>query len=170
MEIRLAEERDRKVLTEMVNEVYYTSEREFWEEGYYRISEENYSEYIKEKWLYLAIENNEIVGCVLLKRSTPTASCFSMLVCHPMHRKKGIGRLLVDFVHQQAKEQGDEFMRLEILSPRDWVHQEKVFLKAWYASLGYRLVKEANFLDFHPDHAQFMKCDLIFRLYEKPLT
>ena len=36
--------------------------------------------------------------------------------------------------------------------------------------MGYKLKKEVDFKDYHPDHAPFMKCDLIFSLYEKKST
>jgi len=167
MSIRLAEEKDREVLMEMVNEVYSTSEAEFWSDGYYRINDEQYDEYTGNEWLYLLEESEGIIGCVLLKSDEPNTSCFSMLVCHPDHRKKGVGKRLVNYVTDISLSQGDQAMRLELLTPKHWVHEEKVFLKKWYESIGYKLEKEIDFLEMYPTHKQFMKCELVFSLYEK---
>ncbi|MFT7612096.1 MAG: GNAT superfamily N-acetyltransferase [Parvicellaceae bacterium] len=170
MSIRLAEEKDREVLMEMVNDVYSTSEAEFWSDGYYRINDQQYDQYTGNGWLYLLEDESGIVGCVLLKFDEPGTSCFSMLVCHPDHRKKGIGKMLVNYVTEICIERGDRSMRLELLTPKDWIHEEKVFLKTWYESIGYVLVKEIDFLEMYPTHKQFMKCDLVFSLYEKPFN
>lgn len=169
MEIRLAHSDDRIHVVPMVNEVYSTSEKEFWGEGYYRIDDQEFDNYINGRWLYVGVENGEVVGCILLKKSTPNISCFSMLVCHPDHRKKGVGGKLVDHVFKVARDRGDVAMRLEILAPKDWVHEEKAFLKSWYESMGFELVSETDFAKLYPTHAQFMQCELVFGLYQMNL-
>lgn len=92
-----------------------------------------------------------------------------MLICHPDHRKKGIGKALVAFVLDKARQDGYEKMQLELLTPADWVHPEKEFLKAWYGAMGFELIREVDFLDYYPDHDRFMKCPLVFSLYELAL-
>lgn len=154
----------------MVNRVYSSSEKEFWDEGYYRIDDGDFDEYTRNNWLYSMEEAGQIVGCVLLKPKGERASSFSMLVCHPEHRKKGIGGKLVRHVTEVAAGRGDQSMYLELLAPRDWIHEEKEFLKRWYRGMGYKLVKEVDFRDYYPDHIQFMKCELIFLLYKKSLS
>ena len=169
MSIRLAIPKDKAHIISMVNEVYYTSEREFWSEGYYRISERDFEDYIRNKWLYVLEQKEIILGCVLFKQVEKDISSFSMLVCNPSHRKKGVGKTLVSFVNQEAIVRNNKKMYLELLSPKDWIHEEKKFLKDWYIKMGYKLKKEVDFKDYHPEHAPFMKCDLIFSLYEKNL-
>ncbi len=170
MNIRLAKRSEKQTVIEMVNDVYYTSERKFWSEGYYRIDENDFERYIANDWLFVCVDaDDSLVGCVLFKQESEDTTSFSMLVCHPDHRKKGIGRKLVDFVTSKAMEEGNQFMQLEILSPKDWVHEEKKFLKEWYGKLGYQLVREVNFKDYYPDHSVYMKCELIFSLYRKSL-
>ena len=169
MSIRLAVPKDKDLIVSMVNEVYYSSEREFWSEGYYRISDRDFEDYIRNKWLYVLEQKGIILGCVLFKQEEMDISSFSMLVCHPNHRKKGVGKTLVSFVNQKAIARNNKKMYLELLSPKDWIHEEKKFLKDWYIKMGYKLKKEVDFKDYHPDHAPFMKCDLIFSLYEKNL-
>ena len=169
MPIRLATQNDKGLIISMVNEVYYSSEREFWSEGYFRISDKDFEEYLKNKWLYVLEQNSVILGCVLFKQEARDISSFSMLVCHPNHRKKGVGKKLVSFVNREAIARNNKKMYLELLSPKDWIHDEKKFLKDWYIKMGYNLKKEVDFKDYHPDHVPFMKCDLIFSLYEKNL-
>ena len=169
MSIRLAISKDKALIISMVNEVYYSSEREFWSEGYFRIADKDFEEYLNNKWLYVLEQKGVILGCVLFKQEEMDISSFSMLVCHPNHRKKGVGKTLVSFVNQEAIARNNKKMYLELLSPKDWIHEEKKFLKDWYIKMGYKLKKEVDFKDYHPDHAPFMKCDLIFSLYEKNL-
>ena len=52
MPIRLAIPKDKDLIISMVNEVYYSSEREFWSEGYFRIADKDFEEYLENKWLY----------------------------------------------------------------------------------------------------------------------
>ena len=169
MPIRLAVLKDKKNLISMVNHVYFSSEKDFWKEGYYRISEEDFKNYMQMKWLYILEEKQEVLGCVLFKQKKQKTSSFSMLVCHPKHRKKGVGKSLVNYITQKALNDKNEIMQLELLSPKNWVHEEKKFLKEWYTKIGYELKKEVDFSEYHPDHKPFMKCELIFSLYEKKL-
>ena len=170
MNIRLATNQDQKVIISLANQVYYTSEREFWKEGYYRIDEQEYNHHLNNNLLFVGELENEIVGCILMKQIDKTTTSFSMLICHPNHRKKGIGKTFVNHVLKTAKEKGYQKMQLEILSPLNWVHKEKEFLKSWYSSIGFKLIKEVNFLDYYPTHDKYMKCPLLFALYEKDLT
>ena len=169
MNIRLANQKDKASVISMANQVYYDSERDFWKEGYYRIDEKEFNHFIKNQWLYLAEQNLALIGCVLMKPVDEITTSFSMLICHPDHRKKGVGKTLVNHVFKTAEEKGYQKMQLEILSPIHWVHQEKEFLKSWYSSIGFKLLKEVNFLDYYPTHDKYMKCPLLFSLYEKDL-
>jgi len=117
MEIRLAVESDKDALVPMVNEVYYSSEQDFWKDGYYRLTETDFDNYLMNGWLYVLMESKKLIGCVLLKQVEPKVSSFSMLVCHPEHRKQGIGNRLVKFVTETAIQRGNTSMNLEILSP-----------------------------------------------------
>ena len=169
MIIRLATHNDKNLLISLANQVYYQSEKDFWKEGYYRLNEQEFNHHIANNKLFVGEIENEIVGCVLMKKVDSKTSSFSMLICHPNHRKKGIGKALVKHVVQEAKKNNKTKMQLEILSPLNWVHSEKEFLKHWYSSLGFNLVKEVDFLDYYPSHDKYMKCALLFSLYEKKL-
>ena len=169
MNIRLATRKDESLVISMANEVYFTSEKDFWKDGYYRIDKKEFKHFIDNQWLYLAEIDDALVGCVLMKPIDAITTSFSMLICHADHRKKGIGKSLIDYVFKTANERGYQKMQLEILSPLHWVHEEKEFLKTWYTSLGFKLIKEVNFLDYYPTHDKYMKCPLLFSLYEKDL-
>lgn len=169
MRVRLAKEEDKTDLIEMINNVYKTSEKEFWKEGYYRIREEEYLNLVRQRELYVLLEDEEKMGCVRLEELEPMKASFSMLTCHPDHRQKGIGKFLVDFAHIQAKSNGCRRMQLQLLQPTDWVHDEKVFLLNWYKQLGYEETETLDFTSKYPDHQQFMKCGLEFTVLEKRL-
>ena len=153
MTIRNATQNDKDAVIAMANEVYYDSEREFWKEGYYRIDKKEFNHFIDNKWLYLGEIENELVGCVLMKPVDKITTSFSMLICHPDHRKKGIGKTLVNHVFETAIKNGYQKMQIEILSPLNWVHEEKEFLKTWYCSIGFSFIKEVKSLFYRQqDH------------------
>jgi len=170
MTIRLASAQDENIIIPLANSVYYSSEKDFWKEGYYRIDQQEFEYHLNNNQLFIGELENEIVGCILLKQVNKETCSFSMLICHPKHRKKGIGKTLVNHVLSTAKEKKYKKMQLEILSPLNWVHQEKEFLKTWYKSIGFKLIKEVDFLDYYPSHDKYMKCPLLFSLYEKDLN
>ena len=170
MTIRLASAQDENIIIPLANSVYYSSEKDFWKEGYYRIDQQEFEYHLNNNQLFIGELENEIVGCILLKQVNKETCSFSMLICHPKHRKKGIGKSLVNHVLSTAKEKKYKKMQLEILSPLNWVHQEKEFLKIWYKSIGFKLIKEVDFLDYYPSHDKYMKCPLLFSLYEKDLN
>ena len=170
MFIRLASSQDEKTIIALANQVYYTSEKDFWKDGYYRLDKQEFDLHLSKNQLFVVELKNEIVGCVLMKQVNKITASFSMLICHPNHRKKGIGKTLVNHVFSEAKKKNYKKIQLEILSPLEWVHQEKEFLKTWYKSIGFKLIKEVDFLDYYPTHDKYMKCPLIFSLYEKDLV
>ena len=118
--------------------------------------------------IFIAVNKDDNIGMGRIDLEE-NGSSLSWVVS-PNHRKKGIGKLLVEHVFKTAHEKKYQKMQLEILSPLHWVHEEKEFLKSWYSTLGFKLIKEVNFLDYYPTHDQYMKCPLLFSLYEKDLT
>ena len=78
MPIRLAIPKDKDLIISMVNEVYYSSEREFWSEGYFRIADKDFEEYLENKWVYVLEQKGIILGCVLFKQEEMDISSFSM--------------------------------------------------------------------------------------------
>ena len=62
-------------------------------------------------------------------------------------------------------------MHLELLTPKDWEHKEKVFLHSWYTRIGY--VPQPNpktLLDDYPHLVDDLACSCILTDYLKPLT
>lgn len=164
-----AEHIDIEWLHDIVNEAYYTTEKDFWNEDYYRISIDQLSTLVKQESIFIAKENGLRIGCILFKELKKSTGTFSMLVTDPKHRKKGIGRALVAHVEAQAIELGLNKMELEILRPEDFIHEQKKFLKTWYESLGYVYQSSSLFKDREKSHVPFMKCELVFDKYIKNL-
>ena len=68
MIIRLATYNDKNVLISLANQVYYQSEKTFGKEGYYRLNEQEFNHHIANNKLFVGEIENEIVGCVLMKK------------------------------------------------------------------------------------------------------
>ena len=80
----------------------------------------------------------------------------------------GVGRALMAFAHDLARERGHTAMRLTLLVPQEGSHPFKVRLDDWYRRQGYRIVGRADFAATHPEPAAFLvvACDLVS--FERP--
>jgi putative acetyltransferase len=66
--------------------------------------------------LLLAVENDEAVGCIALRKLADGVCEMKRLYVQPKHRRDGLGRGLVDAVILAAREIGYERMRLDSVS------------------------------------------------------
>ena len=156
-------------IVNIANAVYFETEKEFWEEGYYRISTKDCLNHISEQKILVAKLNSNIIGFVLSGQKSKTTFEFSMLTTHFSHQKKGVGKLLVDKVFENAKKLGFEYLEIEVLTPKHWTHLQKEFLTQWYTRLGFNFINSFSFEEKYPTHTKFMKCELEFKLYQKTL-
>jgi GNAT superfamily N-acetyltransferase len=110
-----------------------------------------------------------LVGAVRLQRLDGGQDEFGMLVASPEHRGAGIGRELVAFAEQWARDQGLARMQLELLVPRTWTHPVKAFLHDWYARIGYRPVRTGRLEDGYPGMESRLATPCDFRIYHEDL-
>ena len=169
LSVKEANKEDCKEIVDIANEVYFTTEKEFWKEGYYRISEKDCLKYISKGKIIVAKINSKVVGFVLAGPKSINAFEFSMLTTHFSHQKKGIGKILVTQVFENAKKEGFKYLEIEVLTPKHWTHSQKEFLTNWYTSLGFSFINNFSFESKYPTHAKFMKCELEFKLYRKTI-
>ena len=94
---------------------------------------------------------------------------FGMLAAHPAQHGRGVGRALVRFAEDTSRADGAGTMRLELLVPREWTHPVKAFLAAWYARLGYRVVRTGSLDEDHPQLAPRLATPCDLQIFEKPL-
>lgn len=125
-------------LCDLVNRAYFLTDSVLIDPKIPRTNFDSLLSMIIKQELIVAELNECVVGCVNVKKITDNTIFFSLLVAHPEYRKQGIGKQLVTKVESWAKKSGCEYVCLELLSPKTWVHEHKEFLKKWYTRLGYR--------------------------------
>jgi ribosomal protein S18 acetylase RimI-like enzyme len=156
-------------VTGLVNEVYADSEKGLWEGDPPRTSREQIAEFTSAGQIAVATLDGKIVGSVRVQRLEDGNGEFGMLAAGIAHRGAGIGRELVRFAEQKCREEGAKAMQLELLMPREWSHPAKDFLAAWYARIGYRVVRVGTLDEANPELVPFLATPCDFLIYHKDL-
>jgi GNAT superfamily N-acetyltransferase len=155
----------------LVNEVYLVAEKGLWVEGAARTTPADVARLIGAGELAVARSSDgAIVGCVRTVDVDDRVAEFGMMAASVERRGEGIGRALVRFAEERARRAGRSVMRLELLTPRTWSHPDKEFLAAWYARLGYRVVRAATIDESYPRLAGLLATPCEFVVYHKALT
>ena len=102
--------------------------------------------------LLLARHNDELAGCVALRKLSERTCEMKRLFVGDTFRGKGIGRLLIEMIIRNAKEIGYERMLLDTLPPR---MNDAIAL---YRSIGFKEI--APYYDNPVDGAIFMELSL----------
>ena len=141
-------------LCTIINGIYHELEAGFWAEGYERIHFGDLKKMITKKELAICSENSELLGCAHIKKLNHQTSLCAMLVAMPHHRGKGVGKKMLRFAEDVALKKGCKTLRMELLSPVEWEHPEKVKLDNWYNRLGYERGNSTPFEAVHPIQAK----------------
>jgi GNAT superfamily N-acetyltransferase len=158
-------------LTALVNRVYETAESGMWREGATRTTGAEVAGLIRARQIAVATRDGQLVGCVWIHDDVADdVGEFGMLVSAPEERGVGIGRALLDFVEDTARERGLRAMQLELLVPRAWTHPSKAFLEAWYGRRGYRLIRTGRLDDAYPQLAPLLATPCDLEIHLKPLA
>ncbi|KAI1749986.1 hypothetical protein F4782DRAFT_264038 [Xylaria castorea] len=111
------------------------------------------------------------VGCVYIKRVSPTTGEFGMLAVDPTCRGTGLGRDLVRFAEERCRRDfGLALMHLELLVPVHFEHAGKTRLQVWYTRLGYVLRELRDFGEAHPKLNALLAGPTEYRVFEKELV
>jgi len=158
------------VLSKLINNVYNDAESGMWKIDILRTTPEEINNLILKKNLIIAYFNNNIVGAVAVK-SMPDKKTgeFGMLVADQAYRGLGIGSALVDAAESWAQSQNFSRMRLELLTPKNWEHPSKTFLKKWYNRIGYVPNKTELFELMYPDKFNELATECDFTVWYKTL-
>jgi GNAT superfamily N-acetyltransferase len=150
-------------LCDIVNEAYARGEGGLWREGAARISEDDLRALIASGQLAAAREEGQVAGCVRVTSLDPRTAELGLLAVAGERAGSGVGRALMAFAHELARERGHTAMRLTLLVPQEGSHPFKVRLDEWYRRQGYRTVGRADFAATHPEPAGFLAvaCDLV---------
>lgn len=156
-------------LTRLINTVYAESETGIWLRGADRTTSSEVAEFIALGEIAVARVGQKVVGSVRLQRLDRATGEFGMLVAAADVRSAGIGRRLVAFAEQWAFDNGFAELQLEVLSPRDWDHSAKEFLRGWYTRIGFESVRVDSFSKAFPAQAERLATPCIFTIYRKRL-
>ena len=172
-------------LVDVVNAVYTKDEEGIWasDKPFARTDDDEISKYLQSGELALAWasdtskpaepgfvpEPSSVMGCIHLHRPEERLVEVGMLVCDPAFRGSGVGRELMRFAEEHAKEQGAAVTQVELLFPEGWEHPFKMRLQGWYERLGYKLVRMGEVKDKYPRLVDSLAGPTRFKVSEKQL-
>jgi N-acetylglutamate synthase-like GNAT family acetyltransferase len=92
---------------------------------------------------FLIKEEGRVCGCAALEMAENDMAYLERLAVLPQKRKQGLGRALVDYVLNQAKQAGTKNISIGIIAAQDE-------LKRWYQKIGFveTSIKEFTHLPF----------------------
>src|SRR5262245_1341157 len=126
-----------KRLSELINEVYDDAESGMWKRRGTRTNLTEVERVLRAQALILAEIDGVLVGSVNVNLLSGGVGEFGMLVADRNCRGLGIGSALIRHAEKWARQHACHTMRLEVLTPRHWVHPSKEFLRQWYSRIGY---------------------------------
>jgi putative acetyltransferase len=103
--------------------------------------------------LLLARQFDQLVGCVALRSVGPTTCEMKRLFLRPAYRTRGLGRVLVEAIIEEARKTGYTHIRLDTISDR--------------MGRAIELYKSIGFVEIEPyyqtpvDTTKFMELDLV---------
>ncbi|NQZ06574.1 MAG: GNAT family N-acetyltransferase [Algicola sp.] len=156
-------------ITHMINTAYELAESGMWKSGGTRTNTLLVEQNVKDKALLLAELDNTIVGSLLVQLKDKQTCEMGVIVADVTFRKLGIGSALINTAEQWAIEQGCKVMRLELLTPRNWSHPSKEFLKQWYTRLNYIPKQTESFEKVYPQKIAELDTECDFTVWLKAL-
>ncbi len=159
-----------KRLTDLINDVYDDAESGMWKRKGTRTHPAEVDRLLRARALILAELDGVVVGSVNVNLMSGGVGEFGMLVADPDHRGKGIGSALVERAENWAREMACHTMRLELLTPRNWSHPSKEFLKMWYSRIGYKPQATEPFEILHPELVRELATECDFTTWHKSLA
>ncbi len=160
---------ERSILFEIMRDAYARTEIEIWGENYLRMPQNKYEDLIDQGKIFAAVLEGKMVGSICSYNLEVETSTFSLLAVHRDFGGRGIGRKLIEAVEEKARNEGSNYMNIEILRPRDFNIPLKDRLRTWYEGMNYVFTHDQNFQDRHPKRAIFLKVPSVFDCYQKNL-
>lgn len=102
--------------------------------------------------LLLAKEDNQLAGCIALRKLGPRVCEMKRLFLRPSHRGHGLGRVLVESIIDEARNLGYTHMRLDTVPGR----MDKAI--ALYRAMGFQEIP--SYYENPIEGATFMELDL----------
>jgi len=158
-----------KQLMDLINAVYDDAETGMWKRLGTRTNPGEVERLLRNQALILAELDGMLVGAVNVNLMNDGIGEFGMLVADLNQRGKGIGSALVDRAEHWARGMACHTMRLELLTPRNWIHPSKEFLKQWYSRIGYTPQASEPFETLHPELVPELATECDFTVWHKSL-
>ncbi|HEU0176328.1 MAG TPA: GNAT family N-acetyltransferase [Blastocatellia bacterium] len=159
-----------KRLSDLINGVYDAAESGMWTRKGARTNPAEVERLLRAQALILAEIDGALVGSVNVNLMSDRVGEFGMLVADLNHRGKGIGSALVDRAENWARDIACHTMRLELLTPRNWTHPSKEFLKKWYSRMGYKPHAPEPFEILYPELVPELATECDFTVWYKSLA
>jgi len=156
-------------LSEPINEIYDDAESGMWKRKGTRTHPAEVARLLSARALILAEIDGVLVGSVNVNLMGDGVGEFGMLVADLEHRGSGIGSVLVDRAEAWARDLAFRTMRLELLTPRNWTHPSKEFLKNWYSRIGYEPQTVEPLETMHPELVPELATECDFTVWQKSL-
>jgi GNAT superfamily N-acetyltransferase len=103
--------------------------------------------------LLLATEDDQLAGCIAMRKLEPGVCEMKRLFLRPAYRGKGLGRVLVESIIDEARKLGYTYMRLDTLPGR----MDQAI--ALYQSIGF--VEIEPYYNNPVANAKFMQLELV---------
>jgi GNAT superfamily N-acetyltransferase len=159
-----------KRLSDLINEVYDDAESGLWKRKGTRTNPAEVERMLRAQALILAEIDGALVGSVNVNLMSNGVGEFGMLVADRKHRGKGIGSTLMDSAEKWAREMACHTVRIELLTPRNWTHPSKEFMKKWCARMGYKPLATESFEILHPELVPELVTECDFTVWYKSLA
>lgn len=156
-------------LTDLINEVYRVAEDGLWVRSIDRTSRTEITGLVRAREIAVARLNGSVVGCLRVQRLDAETGEFGMLAADLEYRGVGIGRELIRYAEEFARDNGHTRMQLELLVPLEWTHPSKKFLADWYARIGYVVTDKRSIEEIHPAVAPYLATPCEFLIWHKNL-
>jgi len=163
-------ESDLNVIFQQVNDIYLDEEKGIWptDGTYERTNRENLLQSAKSGELIVAFNGNKPVATIKVY-DIDSKWYFGMLTTFYGHRKKGIAKLLINYVETFLKKNKVDKLHIELLFSPTLEMPHKHSLKKWYENLGYKYVKTLKFTDVNPEKETIMRHNCVFEILKKNL-
>ena len=171
LDIEQMEDKIIQQLCRIINTAYEEGEKGMWQGNIPRTNPTEIQEFISNKQIIGAFLGSQIVGSVFIKRMPDGITGeFGMLAVDKKQKGHGIGGKLIQAAENWAIQNNLAQMRLELLTPQDWQHPVKDFLKKWYRKLGYIPQHKESFDRMYPVLAKQLQTPCNFTVWINPLN
>jgi GNAT superfamily N-acetyltransferase len=158
-------------VVQIVNDAYSRGEEGMWQGEACRTNAEEMRSHLTESKIILAYTSTGLlVGSIFVNpHFDESLGELGMLCVALSHLRKGLGNVLINAAELHCLSKGCKTMRLELLTPANFVHPVKAWLDLWYSSLGYVKGMPEDFGLAFPRVQPLLACDCVFTAYLKAL-